>query len=132
MENEKKELNLQLDNENLIKLKNTIDSCNRLLQLNKNRQLVKLPIMVKPYNATLFQMVNYIKEQFECINVHKFNEEDSNGNFINNSDTILSDNKVFYVDKNNKNIKLINNDLFLSLFSLILLVIFLVLSFSKI
>lgn len=54
-EKENKDLNIQ----------DKCDSIKRLLKLNKNRKLVKLPIMVKPYNASLYQMSNYLKEQFE-------------------------------------------------------------------
>lgn len=40
-------------------------SLEQLLKLDIHRKLVKTSIMVKPYNASLFQMCNYIKEQFK-------------------------------------------------------------------
>ena len=102
---------LTLNDNNTTNLINTIDSCHRLLKLNKNRQLVKLPIMVKPYNATSYQMVNYIKELFEFVNNENINvdtmlliSEDKNGKFKN---------KGYYVYKKDKNIKLTINDLYL-------------------
>lgn len=97
--NEKKNnLKLSLKNkENIdldIDLNNTINSCEKLLKLNINRKLVKLPIMIKPYNATKFQMVKYVKDQFELV------KDDNN--------LLYS-----YIHKDNKDIKLNNNDFFL-------------------
>lgn len=58
-------------NNKIIEIKNSsknledLPSYEKLIKLNIHRKLVKVPIMVKPYNASLFQMVNYIKEQFD-------------------------------------------------------------------
>ena len=43
------------------------DSFKRLKDLPLSRTLVKLPIMVKPYNSTTYQMAKYIKEDFNII-----------------------------------------------------------------
>jgi hypothetical protein len=42
-----------------------LNSYERLEKLNIHRKLIKIPLMVKPYNASLYQMVNYIKEKFD-------------------------------------------------------------------
>ena len=106
---------LTLNDNNTTNLINTINSCHRLLKLNKNRQLVKLPIMVKPYNATSYQMVNYIKEQFECSLVQQSKENESlkQSSLYSNSQSFLNNKKVVFISKNNKEVKLTNNDLFL-------------------
>jgi DNA-dependent RNA polymerase len=101
---EKRNYNSNLENTELKKVENTIKSCERLLKLNLTRKLVKLPIMVKPYNASLFQMVNYIKEQFETVNLKDIQVNESK---------LFESNKVLYIDKHNKSIKLTSNDLFL-------------------
>ena len=41
------------------------DSCENLLILNINRPILKLPIMVKPYNASFLTMVDYLKDSFD-------------------------------------------------------------------
>lgn len=41
-----------------------LDSYERLECIDLHRKLVKVPIMVKPYNATLFRSAQYVKEQF--------------------------------------------------------------------
>jgi DNA-directed RNA polymerase len=55
----------------------SIKSYKKLLNMKIQRKLVKLPIMVKPYNASLYQMVEYIKKEFEgeYINLNKENLE---------------------------------------------------------
>jgi DNA-dependent RNA polymerase len=40
-----------------------INSYNRLLKLTLNRKIVKKALMVKPYNASLDSMAEYIIEQ---------------------------------------------------------------------
>jgi hypothetical protein len=51
----------------------SIESYKKLLNIDIQRKLIKIPIMVKPYNASLFQMVEYIKKEFEgeYINLNK-------------------------------------------------------------
>lgn len=106
-----------------VETKKEVESCEILLKLNKNRSLVKLPIMVKPYNASLYQMVNYIKDKFDMVTVpaslSSLSEAsplvyegvgDNNENSINTEFKI--ENKIFFVDKNNPDIKLSNNDLY--------------------
>ena len=55
------------NNDNIIENNNNLYSLKKLINFDIPRKLVKLPIMVKPYNASLFQRVNYVKEQFEEI-----------------------------------------------------------------
>ena len=76
-----KEKNLMDDN---------LESYEKLLKLNIKRKIVKASVMVKPYNASLLQMVNYIKEHFL---------------------EIKENNQIFYVVEDNKEIKYTNKDL---------------------
>jgi DNA-directed RNA polymerase, mitochondrial len=55
------QINNELNNENLVLL----NSYEKLLEMDINRKIVKTAIMVKPYNASLYQMSNYIKDQFK-------------------------------------------------------------------
>jgi len=45
----------------------TIATYKKLVELNLNRKLIKSTIMVKPYNASQYQMANYIKNQFNVV-----------------------------------------------------------------
>jgi hypothetical protein len=47
------------------KRKKIIESCERLLDLNIDRKLVKTAIMVKPYNASIESRAKYLKENFK-------------------------------------------------------------------
>lgn len=69
-----------------------LESYEKLLKLNIHRKLVKSSVMVKPYNASLLQMVNYIKEHFS---------------------ELIENKKKFYVLEGNNEIKVTNQDLFL-------------------
>ena len=98
---------LTLNDNNTTNLINTIDSCHRLLKLNKNRQLVKLPIMVKAYNASKLTIIDYLKEKFDKVFVNSKNNKDfldSMNNIINNED------KVIFLDPTNKKTMLNNKD----------------------
>ena len=113
-ENNKKEkymsANKYLDNEEFLNIEKNIQSCERLLKINKNRSLVKTPIMVKPYNASLFRMIEYIKENFKKI-TKVFNNE--NGLFESIQNSLNSKDNIFYVDDSGNNIILTNNDFFI-------------------
>lgn len=92
---------------------NLLDSYKKLANLNIHRKLVKTSIMVKPYNASLFQMGNYIKDQFEESlvviknNNNKTNNlENSNSNFNHNSNSNFNHNfKDCFKDKFNDSFK---------------------------
>ena len=71
--------------------KEIIESCDRLLSMKINRSIVKLAIMVKPYNAGLLTMIDYIKDNFKKISSTENKE-------------------VFYILKADDNIKLNNYD----------------------
>ena len=101
-------VNKDLDNKEILNIEKNIQSCERLLKLNKNRSLVKIPIMVKPYNASLFRMIEYIKESFKKVTEH-FNNE--NGLFNSIQKSLNSEDKIFYVSDNN--IILTNLDFFI-------------------
>lgn len=45
-----------------------LENYKRLNELDIDRNLIKSPIMVKPYNASIYQRTNYIKEKFTIIN----------------------------------------------------------------
>jgi len=75
-----KEPKFYYKDKNYIKIIRSIRACKRLLNLKINRILVKLPIMVKIYNASIFQMVNYFKEHFNTTILNK--DEDIDGEFF--------------------------------------------------
>ena len=106
-----KEDQYSLDSEDYKKLVNNIKSCERLLNLNQNRSLVKLPLMVKPYNASFFKRVDYFKENFEVITAHTNNE---NGLFENISKELNLNSKVLYKDKSNVILNNYDVNLFIS------------------
>jgi len=54
-----------LEIENSGKDLDSLESYKKLLNMDIQRKLIKIPIMVKPYNASLYQMVEYIKKEFE-------------------------------------------------------------------
>ena len=81
---------------NIKKIEKIIKSCERLLDINQNRSLVKLPTMTKPYNATFFRRVDYLKENFETITAEINNENGLYESLVNEFDT---DSKVLYRDK---------------------------------
>ena len=62
-----------------------LSSLKTLMDLPIKRKMIKSAFMVKPYNATVFQVVNYLKEHFEEIKV--------NG-------------KIYFVSKDDSNFKL--------------------------
>ena len=101
-----KEGELKIEKEKLEqeKIVSIIESCERLIKLNKNRTLVKLPIMVKPYNASFFRMVEYVKEKLDVFNLEPKIEDD----LIENHNM---KNKIYYSEKSNPDIKLTNFDL---------------------
>ena len=68
--------------------------------------------MVKPYNASLFQMTNYIKEKFELFNNKDINLPD-NAKFLGDNSIKKLDVKYGYIHKESPNVKLTNKDLFL-------------------
>ena len=103
---EKKEFHLEKEKLEQEKIVNIIDSCERLIKLNKNRTLVKLPIMVKPYNASFFRMVEYVKEKLDVLTLDRTIE----GDLIENNDMKFK-NKIYFGEKSNPNIKLTNFDL---------------------
>ena len=80
-----------------------INSYKKLANLNIHRKLVKTSIMVKPYNASLFQMSNYIKDQFEESLVVINNNNNNNHNKINNLDNFNSSFKDNFCLKENFN-----------------------------
>ena len=103
---------------NLNEVETNIKSAKKLLNLNIYRKLVKTVIMVKPYNATLYQMVNYIKDQFDLTLENNSSDQSlleyTDNNENNNNDELnVRKNKFVYIDKQNKNIKLTANDFFL-------------------
>lgn len=110
-ENKKKEVYIRdkkdLDNEEYLNIEKNIQSCERLLKLNINRSLVKSPIMVKPYNASLFRMIEYIKESFDKI-TKEFNNENRKFDIIQKS--LNSKDKLFFVNKHDNNFILTNHD----------------------
>lgn len=108
---ENKEGQYSLDSEDYKKLVTNIQSCERLLKINKNRSLVKLPIMVKPYNATFFRRVDYLKENFEVITANTNNE---NGLFEKYSKELNLNSKVLYKDKSNTILNNYDLNLFMS------------------
>ena len=76
--------------------------------------------MVKPYNASLFQMVNYIKEQFQLVvSESVINEDESidlkNIESFENDLKLNKDRKkhIYYELKDNKNIKLNYKELYI-------------------
>jgi DNA-directed RNA polymerase len=75
-----------LDQDKLDKL----NSYKKLVKLNLNRKLVKLGVMVKPYNASSYQIANYIKDNLN------FNKDN---------------NSTFYTLPGNDEIKLTNKDI---------------------
>ena len=95
--------NLQsAENEEYQEIIKNIGSYERLLTLSKNRSLVKLPIMVKPYNATFITLVRYLEEGFEKIVL----KEDSNLRKIFNEKE-----KIVYKEKATENVYLTKEDL---------------------
>ena len=68
-----------LEIENSGKDLDSLESYKKLLNMDIQRKLIKIPIMVKPYNASLYQMVEYIKKEFEGdyekLNLNKENIE---------------------------------------------------------
>jgi hypothetical protein len=75
-----------LEQENL----DMLSSYKKLVELNLSRKLVKLGVMVKPYNASSYQIANYIKENLV------FNKVDKS---------------IYYTIPGNDDIKLTNKDI---------------------
>jgi len=90
-------------------LKLKLNSFERLYNLNINRSLVKLPIMIKPYNATHFQMVNHILSNFDFVKVAE-KEFNMNPDLIQCNDLNI---KGYYSYKLNKEVKLSISDMHL-------------------
>lgn len=63
--------------------------------------------MVKPYNASLFRMIEYIKESFDKI-TKEFNNENRKFDIIQKS--LNSKDKLFFVNKHDNNFILTNHD----------------------
>jgi DNA-directed RNA polymerase len=120
MEVKNKMTELNLNNK---QYKDLIESYDKLLKLKKNRSLVKLPIMVKPYNATLLTMVEYIRDKLERILVDIEIDIDSNNDTIHKEivadEGIVGDlpkdkkNKKIYMYKSKEGVILSNDDLIL-------------------
>nr|QWO71375.1 RNA polymerase [Calocybe gangraenosa] len=108
---------VKLDIVEFQKVVKIIESCERLLKLNKNRTLVKLPIMVKPYNASFIRLAEYVKENLNKITLHSNNID---GLFETISKELNSEDKVFFMEKSNKNnpVVLTNFDLNLFIYTL--------------
>ena len=66
--------------------------------------------MVKPYNASLLRMVDYLKESLGVEIINSSNEDILSDNL---DISLKKDIKIFYVDKSNKEVLLSNNDLIL-------------------
>lgn len=72
----------------------------RIRDSNLDRTLIKTSIMTKPYNVTLYQMSNYIKNQFKYTDNRDWNED--------------KDNKVVWLENiDNPNLKLTSFDILL-------------------
>ena len=86
---------LTLSDKQIKDLKTTIESCETLLKIKKNRSLVKLPIMVRPYNASKLTMIDYLKEKFDKVIVNQNNNKvllQSMYNITINDEKVLFDN----------------------------------------
>ena len=99
--------NKDLDTPEYKIIEKNIQSCDRLLKLNKNRSLVKSPIMTKPYNASLYTMIEYVKEKFTKV-TKTFNNE--NHLFEKIADSLKSTDKIFYVYNLENNVVLTEYD----------------------
>ena len=86
-----------------------IESCLRLIKLNKERSLVKTPIMVKPYNASLFTMIEYVKDNFIAVTKTSNNE---NNLFDSIRESLKTEDKIFFIYKNDSNVILTNYDFY--------------------
>nr|ADO51613.1 rnapol [Moniliophthora roreri] len=104
-------LDLEVIEEKILPIKEEIDSIDNLLKLELHRKLIKIPIMVKPYNASFYQMVNYILEQFDKFLV---NNEDLNSYNIKFPERLLqkNDKHNIFIYKHDKNIILIYKDFY--------------------
>lgn len=110
----KQKLNTETEKQQKVsEILNIIESCERLLKLNVSRTLVKLPIMVKPYNASFFKMVEYVKEKFVKI-TQKYNNED--GLYEKTLKEFNTNDKVFFLYKSKTNDTVILNNFDLNLF----------------
>jgi len=95
-----------------------IGSCNRLIKLKINRIIVKLPIMVKIYNASIYQMVNYFKEHFYSVYSDEVLEyENEYLSYMVKSEETLDNTKEkkkreIFIAKSDNQVKLNNHDLY--------------------
>ena len=75
---------------------NIIDSCEKLINLKINRSILKVSIMIKPYNTSKFTIIDHLKECFKIIFTYKNNDD----NIINKNDNV----NYFIVNKIKKKI----------------------------
>ncbi len=89
-------------------VKKKIESFERLQKLNKTRSLVKLPIMVRAYNASKLTMIDYFKDNFDKVIV---NPNDNKDLLESKFNITINDDKVLFKDSLNNNVYLNNKDL---------------------
>ena len=94
-------------------VKKKIESFERLQKLNKTRSLVKLPIMVRAYNASKLTMIDYFKDNFDKVIVNPNDNKDlleSKFNITINDDKVLFKDSLYnHVHLNNKDLALLVN-----------------------